>query len=204
MARLGEVAEQHWGLFTTAEASSVRVSRAQLGRLHAQGAITRVVQGVYRIAGAIDHERELLRATWLALEGFPPAHPVPAVVIAGASAADLHQIGDLIPDAYEFIVPARKGTRRPGVRFRVRTLEPAEVTFVDQLPVLTVERTIADLVELWTDLSLVADALRDAATHGRLISRPALEMYLDPLARQNGHPDGRALAQELYDTAEVT
>ncbi len=206
MAGLGEIAEQHWGLFTTAEAGLAGVSRVQLGRLADRGAISRVIQGVYRMAGVVDDDRELIRATWLALGGFTAADSVPPVVAAGTTAADLHGIGDFIPDAYDFIVPARKGTRRPGVRFRVRALTRAEVSFVDQIPVLTIERTIADLVELWTDLSLVADALRDAVTEGRLVHRAALVAYLAPLAADNGHPrgDGDALARELYEIAGLS
>lgn len=206
VARLGEIAEQHWGLFTTAEAAQANVSRVQLGRLNEQGAISRVIQGVYRMAGTVDDDRELIRATWLALGGYTAAQPVPPVVAAGTTAADLHEIGDFIPDTYDFIVPARKGTRRPGVRFRVRQLTRGEISFVDQIPALTIERTIADLVELWTDLSLVADALRDAVTQGRLVGRAGLVTYLAPLARDNGHPpgDGQALAHELYEIAGLT
>lgn len=206
IARLGEVAEQHWGLFTTAEAARVKVSRVQLGRLNAHGAISRVIQGVYRMAGVVDDDRELIRSTWLALGGFTGTDRVPPVVAAGATAADLHEIGDFIPGAYDFIVPARKGTRRPGVRFRVRQLTCGEVSFVDQIPALTIERTIADLVEQWADLSLVADALRDAVTQGRLVSRSSLVTYLAPLAADNGHPpgDGEALARELYEIAGLS
>ena len=47
------------------------------------------------------------------------------------------------PDRFDFIVPAPKGTRLPGVRLRVRRLTRDEVIPVGGLPALTVERALA-------------------------------------------------------------
>ena len=206
LAQLGEVAEAHWGLVTTAEALEAGVSRNQLSRLAAAGALTRVIHGVYRMPGSPETEQELTHATWLALGGARVrAGEVPPVVAAGMTAASLHRIGDFYPDGYDFLVPARKGTRLPGVRFRVRQLEVAEVTYAEGMPVLTVERTIADLVEAWTDLSLVADTVRDAIEQGRLVAPRALVAYLAPLAAANGHQpgDGVGFADALFELAGV-
>jgi hypothetical protein len=52
MARLGSIAENRWGLITTAQAQKAGVSRKQLSRMASAGAIERVAQGVYRMAGA--------------------------------------------------------------------------------------------------------------------------------------------------------
>ncbi len=206
LAQLGEVAEAHWGLVTTAEAVEAGVSRNQLSRLAAAGALTRVIHGVYRMPGSPQTEDELTYATWLALGGARVGvGEVGPMVAAGTTAASLHGVGDFYPDGYDFLVPARKGTRLPGVRFRVRQVEASEVTFVEGMPVLTVERTIADLVEQWTDLSLVADTVRDAIVQGRLVAPRLLVAYLAPLAVANGHPagDGVAFAGALFALAGV-
>lgn len=206
LAQLGEVAEAHWGLVTTAEALEAGVSRNQLSRLAAAGALTRVIHGVYRMPGSPETEQELTYATWLALGGARVrAGEVPAVVAAGMTAASLHRIGDFYPDGYDFLVPARRGSRLPGVRFRVRQLQAAEVTYAEGMPILTIERTIADLVEAWTDLSLVADTVRDAIEQGRLVAPRALVAYLAPLAAANGHrlSDGVAFADALFALAGV-
>jgi predicted transcriptional regulator of viral defense system len=125
------------------------------------------------------------------------------VVAARITAASLHGIGDIRPEGHDFIVPARKGTRVVGVRFRIRRLELEEVTFVDQMPVLTVERTIADLVEHWTDLSLVADTVRDAIDQGKLVGPRKLVAYLAPLAAAHGREsgDGAGFARDLFELA---
>lgn len=192
-AELAALAAERWGLVTTAQAERIGVSRLQMSRLAASGRLVRVGRGVYRIAGAPESEDELVRATWLALGGatLPRTDTgVQPVVAAGVTAANVHRIGDFWPDHLEFVVPQRRGTRLPAVRLRVRHLEPSEVVPIDGLPTLNVERTIADLVEQRTDLSLVAGAVRDAVFQGKLTSRHRLAEYLEPLANSNGKSRG--------------
>lgn len=189
LARLGVIAEQRWGLFTTAQAATVGVARKQLSRMAAAGAIERVAHGVYRMAGVPSVEHETIYATWLALGGVtaPRADTgVPALVAAGTTAATVHGIGDFLLDELDYIVPARKGTRLPGVRLRIRRLAPDDVLPVDGLPTLTVERTIADLVDLGTDMSLVAGTVRDAVRAGKLLSADRLAEHLDVIGRRTG------------------
>lgn len=198
------MAERHWGLFTTAQAGEAGVSRVQVARTAAAGALTRVAHGVYRMPGAPETEHELTHATWLALGGsrFEPGS-VPPVVAAGTTSANLHGVGDFYPEGYDFVVADRKGTRLVGVRFRIRRLGPEEITFVDGMPALTVERTIADLVERWTDLSLVADTVRDAIDQGKLVAPRRLVTYLTPLAATSGYArgDGAGFATSLFELA---
>ncbi|MFZ5851556.1 MAG: hypothetical protein ACOYY2_09210 [Actinomycetota bacterium] len=121
---------------------------------------------------------------------------------AGVTAAIVHGVGDLLPGGYDFIVPSRGGTRRPGVRLRVRALGGDEVFPVAGLPALTVKRTIADLIEVGTDESLVVDALRDAVRADKLVAPDRLVDYLGPVAKQRGTA-GRALADNLFELAGV-
>ena len=122
---------------------------------------------------------------------------------AGVTAAVVHGIGDFFPDGFDFIVPARKGTRLPGVRLRVRRLNRDEVIPVGGLPALTVERTIADLIEIGTDLSLVAGAVRDAVRADKLVAPERLVSYLDLIAARR-NSDGRTLANDLFELAGVS
>lgn len=82
IAELGELAAERWGMFTTAQAARVGVSRKTLSGLTSSGAIHRVAQGVYRMAGAPEPEHEFIYAPWLALGGatLPPTETgVPAI-----------------------------------------------------------------------------------------------------------------------------
>jgi hypothetical protein len=164
-----------------------------------------VAQGVYRMAGAPPQDYEAIYATWLALGGATASRTetgVAPVVAAGVTAAVVHGVGDFFPDTFDFIVPARKGTRLPGVRLRVRRLTRDEVIPVGGLPALTVERAVADLVETGTDLSLVAGAVRDAVRAGTLVAPDRLVSYLDPIAARR-ESDGTSLASDLFELAGV-
>ncbi|WP_020388485.1 type IV toxin-antitoxin system AbiEi family antitoxin domain-containing protein [Kribbella catacumbae] len=206
LVRLGSIAERRWGLVTTAQAEDAGVSRKQLSRMASAGALERVAQGVYRMAGAPPQDHEAIYATWLALGGAIAPRTgasVASIVAAGITAAIIHDVGDYFLDGFDFMVPARKGTRLAGVRLRIRRLTRDEVIPVDGLPTLTVERTIADLVELGTDLSLVAGAVRDAVRADKLVAPGRLASYLDPIAAQR-RSDGISLANDLFELAGVS
>jgi hypothetical protein len=109
-------------------------------------------------------------------------------VAAGTAAPVVHGLGDFFLDELNLVVPARKATRLPGVRLRMKQLTHEEVFLIGGLPTLTVERTIADLVEHWVDLSLVAGAVRYAVAAGRLISPNRLVGYLEPSPQRRSAP----------------
>lgn len=209
LAKLGAIAEQRWGLVTTTQAEETGVSRKQLSRMTRTGVLERVAQGVYRMAGAPTQEHEAIYTTWLALGGATSPRSdagVAPVVAAGITAAVVHGVGDFFLDGFDFIVPARRATRIPGVRLRVRRLTRDEVIPVNGLPTLTIERVIADLVEQWVDLSLVAGVVRDALLAGMLVAPDRMATYLDPVSAGQkrvdaGAGDGRSLAGALFELA---
>lgn len=209
LTALGAIAEQRWGLVTTAQAQDAGVSRQQLSRWSSSGVLERVAQGVYRMAGAPPQQHEEVYATWLALGGATSpqtATGVSSVVAAGITAATVHGAGDFFLDELEFVVPTRKSTRLPNVRLRIRTLAREDVFPVNGLPTMTLERTIADLVEQWVDLSLVAGVVRDAVASGRLVAPDRLVSYLKPIAEVQrrsgpGAEGARALANHLFELA---
>lgn len=201
LARLGAVAERRWGLITTAQAERVGVSRKQLSRMSSSGALERVAQGVYRMVGAPPQDNEAIYATWLALGGATNPRTeagVASVVAAGVTAAVVHGLGDFFLGGLDFMVPARRGTRLAGVRLRVRSLTTDEVAPVAGLPALTVERMIADLVDMRLDRSLIAGVVRDAVRADKLVAPQSLVNYLSEHGR-----DGKALAADLFERAGV-
>lgn len=189
IARLGTIAAEHWGMVTTAQAADVGVSRKTISSLTASGALERLAQGVYRMAGAPEAMLEIdtIRIHWLALGG------TASIVAAGKTAAALHEIGDWFPGTSEFVAPTRRTTRIDGIRIRIRSLEAEDTVFVDGMPTMTVERTIADLVEAWEDLSLVSDAAAHAMHRGILLRPARLRELLEPLSRRNGEQSAEAL-----------
>ena len=204
---LAELSASQWGMMTTAQAATLGIKRLELSRLSGAGHLERLAHGVYRDVGAPSDEFEGLRTAWLAADPSRTAEQrLPAlsggVVVMGESAASLHGVGDLPADRHELSTPIRRQSRRPEVNYRHRQLEPGDVTIAYGLPVTTIERTIADLVETRTDLSLVADVLRDAAWARHLDTNRLAEM-LGPLAARNGlrKGDGHTLLDHLSTLA---
>ncbi|WP_051215631.1 type IV toxin-antitoxin system AbiEi family antitoxin domain-containing protein [Granulicoccus phenolivorans] len=206
---LAEVTASQWGLVTSAQAGARGVSRLDLSRLTQAGHLDRLTHGVYRDAGTPADRFEDLRAAWLSTEPATLGETrlrdrAAGVVVAGASAARLHEIGDLWADRHEFVAPTRRQSQRPEIRYRQRSLDPRDVTQVQGLPAMTIERTIADLVEDVGDLSLASGALGDAVTR-RPLDLERLRALLAPLAERNGlrRHDGDALLARLLEIAGV-
>lgn len=207
MVRISTAAELHGGLFTTREARAEGVHPNTLTRLVNSGAVERCRQSVYRLPGTLQTEHDDTLADWLALGGtHAPTGEVPAVVAAGQTAATLHGLGDFLPFRAEFIIPRRRGTRLPHIQLRIQHLEFQDVTYADRVPALTVEATLADLFNTHTDVSLIADAYRDALRNGT-ITRPArLEELLAPYASRYGHVrhDGAAVIDMISPRKATT
>src|SRR5665648_1286111 len=118
VARASQLAAGQWGLLTTAQAARESITRLQLARLADAGVLERLGRGVYATTSSAD-EHLSLRAAWLALDPTRTAEerlkdPITAGVVSHASAAGLHNLGDLLDDEHEVTLPQRKQTRREG------------------------------------------------------------------------------------------
>lgn len=206
---LAELTPYQGGMVTSAQAGLRGITRLDLSRLAEGGHLIRLAHGVYLDAGAPGDEFDDLRAAWLSTEPKVLGEIrikglANDVVIAGESATRLHRIGDFRAVQHDFVSPIRRQSQRPEIRYRRRDLDSRDVTLVEGLPVMTIERTIADLVEDLKDLSLVADTLRDASGK-RILDYDRLWDLLAPLAERNGFHkrDGHALLRRLMEIAGV-
>ncbi len=203
LRELAEMSASQWGMVTSAQAAARGVTRLDLSRLTESGDLVRIAHGVYKDAGAPSGAHLDVRAAWLssdparlASDRLDDGHR--GVVVSGQTAAWLHDIGDLRSNRTEMTAPIRRQTQRADIHYRRRALSEHDATIRDGLPVTTPERTIADLVEDRTDLSIVADALRDASRRTEL-DLGVLARSLAPLAERNGHrkSDGVSLLDQL-------
>lgn len=207
LRELADITASQWGMVTTAQAGARGVTRLVLSRLAEAGHLERLTHGVYRDAGAPGSEFDDLRAARLNTEpkGLGEERVSGAaqgVVVASTSAAFLHGIGDSWADRHQFVAPVRRQSQREDLRFRQRVLEGQDVTLVQGLPAMRVERTLADLLEDLGDQGLVADALGDALKkHSVDLAR--LSELLSPLAERNGlkKNDGAALLDRMTESA---
>ncbi|MGO1349526.1 MAG: type IV toxin-antitoxin system AbiEi family antitoxin domain-containing protein [Brevibacterium aurantiacum] len=190
IAAISDVAADYNGYITSQMASEVGVNAKQLKLLADSGILARISHGIYKFAAAPDRVADHVFWQWLSVskgvrlntEGLRP------VIAAGETAADLLGIGDFLPRFTDFIVQRRTFTRLDNVELRQRYVEPQDVTFVDMIPTLTIEATLADLAATGNDPSLIGDACRDARNQHRLVRPDRLIELLD----RRSHIDGSA------------
>jgi predicted transcriptional regulator of viral defense system len=148
--QLSGLAEGQWGLVTRRQAQMAGVGNTSLARVVADGRLERVAHGVYRIRGAGEPDHLGLRAAWLQLAPESPAwarlDDPDGAVVSHASAASLHQLGDLRADMHEFTLPRRRQTRRRDVRLHRGKIPAADRIVLSGLPVTRPARMVADLL----------------------------------------------------------
>ena len=189
-----ELAEGQWGLLTAAQARTAGVSRVQLTRMAEAEVLVRLAHGVYVLRGAASTEHLELRAAWLGLDPERMAvdrlrDPTRGAVVSHASAARLHELGDLEADRHEFTLAMRKQTRRSDVRLHRAVLTAGDVMTVAGLPTATPERIVIDLLADRRDGEQVARVLA-AAVHARSVDLGQLAPRLSPFAARFGLPVG--------------
>jgi predicted transcriptional regulator of viral defense system len=165
LSRIGEVAQDQWGLITRRQAELAGVPQTTMDRLTApESMLDRVANGVYRMVGAPEPDHLALRAAWLQLEpGVWAWERTPAQgVVSHRSAAAVYGLGDLPADRHEFTLPSRKQTRRPDVRLHQRSLSAGEWVLLSGLPVTRPARIASDLLDDHEDPDGVAQIVVDA------------------------------------------
>lgn len=207
-ATLGEISAGQWGMLTAPQARARGINRSNLAHREADGRLERLAHGVYRQGGSPRLPLDDLRAAWLSTNPQELAYERTAqanIIVGSAAAALVHGIGDIDPLPYRLITRDRRQTQRHEITYSHRPLDAQDVTVRDGLPVTTVERTIVDLLRDYGDISLVADALRDAMNLDRTLDESRLAYLLVPLAQRYGHSEGngQALLNQLLVAAEL-
>jgi len=209
--RIADLAAAQWGMLTTAQARVHGVARANLAHRVRSGTLERTDHyGVYRLTSAQSGPLDDLRAAWLSTnpEELAPDRarsPRPDAVVASAAAGRVHGIGDVYASPYRIIVPARRQSTTGNIAYSWRPLDSHDIEVVDGLPVTTRERTIVDLLVDEGDVSIAADALRDALRGQYDLDEDRLAELLAPHADRLGQEvgDGVGALEQLMVTAEV-
>ncbi|MFV2145839.1 MULTISPECIES: type IV toxin-antitoxin system AbiEi family antitoxin domain-containing protein [Isoptericola] len=192
-AAVAEIAAGQWGLLTTAQATAAGVSRMMLSRMAERGELERITHGVYATPAGAGDELSEKRAAWLSIEPNRLAYErlaesPPTGVLSHATAAGLHQAGDLLEAQVEVTLPTRYRARRPEVRAHRGTLRSDEVTLVDGLPVTTPARTVADLLADGHDRDHVATVVADMLKRS-IVTVSELESALGSVERDRSGPE---------------
>ncbi len=160
------------GVFTTAQAERLGISRGALAKACSAGRLVRLAHGAYRSAAVTSSPADEIAAAWKLTSPEKMLHERMAygawdgIAVGGTTAASLIGIGDFFLTPIRMYAPSRLKPRNPAVRFSVRQLSWAGVGFEHGFAVTRPERTIVDLVLDDEELSLVRDAYDDALEKG--------------------------------------
>lgn len=169
---IAELSESE-GVFTTAQAARMGITRDALHDAVGSGRLERVMRGAYRLVGSGSTQLDELVAVWkLTAPGmFTHERMLPGswdgIAVGGSTAASIQGMGDFYLSPYRIYAPRRINSRNRVASCAVRRVPREDVSFIDGLPVTRPERTVLDLVADHEDMSLVADALRDAVRGAR-------------------------------------
>lgn len=200
---LQSLSASQWGMFSSAQAQGSCVGRTQISRMLSDGRVEKCAPGIYRFTSGEETSFAEIKAHWLA--AFPKETAFsriqkarPDAVVAGRTAAYMHQMGDMYATPYTFIVEKRKQTRNQMISYQTWEIEDPDIEIIEGLPVTRVERTIADLIRLKEEQSLVDDVIKDAV-RAMAIDSSRLSELLAPLAARNGYDrgDGKSFAEAL-------
>ena len=158
-------AEQQAGYFTAKQAAAAGFSRHVLWTNTRSGRFLRVSRGVYRLVQFPASPLEDLFVAWLRCG--------PKSVISHDSALAVYDLSGVIPGEVHVTVPRSASRRRPGIQQHTKSIDPAEITNREGLPVTSVSRTIADVASAGLPEEHVGEAIRDALREG-LADRKAL------------------------------
>lgn len=183
VARLEEAAAAQWGLFTTAQAARMGVSRQQVSRLAKSGKVERLSSSVYGFRGAPEDPYAETKAAWLSTNPklFAYERVAPGehdAVVTGATAAHLYEVGSLYPSPYTFSTTRRRQSQRSNIRYLNSPVAEEDVALVDGLPVARPAKVIADLVRAHEDPSLVRDVAVDFEQSGHIVNTLRLAQLL--------------------------
>ena len=171
---ISELSESE-GVFTTAQAARMDISRDALAHSCRVGRLERICHGAYRMSGAQRRGTDELNALWKltnpSLCAWERKRQWDGIAVSGTTAANLQQIGDFFLSPYRMTAPMRINTRNESLSFAKREIAEQDIVWLDGLPVTKPERTLVDLCLDCEDPSLIIDAYNDALGRGLEIQR---------------------------------
>ncbi len=203
---LAELASTQWGMFTSAQAQTEGISRVQLSRMVKDGRIEIMARGTYRFAAMPDSQNIGIKAAWLSLKPNESAfkrlkNGDHDYIATGRTAAVLLGDTDLHEQPYCFVCKPGTRTARKDIKLLPWNIDQRSAELADGIPVSSPEQTVADLIRLREDPSLVGNFISGMAARGHIFNEALLSNLLDSLAARNGYRkgDGAAFAKDIIN-----
>lgn len=167
--RLFQVAESQQGYFTSSDAKRLGYDYPHQHFHVKQGNWIRVDRGIYRLKKfpTAQHEDLIRWWLWTRKKG----------VISHDNAADLYDLGDILPAKYHLTVPPDFRKKSPtGVILHKARLLTSDIEQRDGVPVTKPLRIIEDLTLSHTDAERLSAVVKDAVEKGLVTNRDLLNL----------------------------
>jgi predicted transcriptional regulator of viral defense system len=163
------LAQGQAGYFTTREAAKYHVGTALLTHHVGIGRLQHVGRGVFRFSNYPPTAHDELVPIWLWSDR--------QGVFSHETALALHELSDLAPTHVDLTVPKRWAKRRlklpPGLELHFADVRKSERAPSGAVVSTEVVRTLNDCLEVGVEEQFLAQAVREAVRHGRLIHADA-------------------------------
>jgi predicted transcriptional regulator of viral defense system len=177
--RLAEIAADHQGLITTADAVDAGIDPHRLVDMERRGTIERLTRGVYRfpLLASRPELSQLAEATlWANRTG----------VVSHDTALDLHGLCDINPARIHITISPTYRVQKPIpklYRIHRRALAKDERALFEGIPIVTPRRAILDGIESGVRTDLLRQAIDTAGRRGQ-VHDPELERLRTLLAQR--------------------
>lgn len=172
---LTEIAAEQHGLVTTEDGAEVGYVRGALDKMARRGQLERLATGLYRIpflpAGEL--------AGYMAAALWPRGA---RAVLTHETALDLWDVCDINPAKIHLTVPRRHRPQREvpkGYVIHREDLDPTDVTTVEGVPVVTLEKAVRQCAEVHVGRDLLEQAVRHGREQGLLRRAQAAVLTAD-------------------------
>ncbi|HEX5661211.1 MAG TPA: type IV toxin-antitoxin system AbiEi family antitoxin domain-containing protein, partial [Polyangiales bacterium] len=169
---LYRVAEPQSGFFTTEQAEQAGYSRRLLTHHVGRRRFERRARGVYRLVHfpqVTDAEDLVVHWLWSEREG----------VYSHATALQLHQLSDAMPERATMTLPTSWSKRRllvpADLRLRFADLAPVDSIMARGVPATTPARTVIDCALAFVEPHLVGQAVREGLERGLFVEADVQE-----------------------------
>ena len=170
------LAEDNNGLVTAENARKAGFTDSVLARLVQRGRIERTSRGVYRVPYVTPDRFSQYRETvlWAKANRGPER-----VAISHQTALAAYQISDANPHAIHLTVPKSTRLRRQklkGIVIHWHDLTANDISVYEGLPLTTIARTVADLLDSNCRIDVIRRAISDARREGLVADSEARQI----------------------------
>ena len=177
--KIYETALDQHGCITTGQATALGIERHSLLMMERRGQLERLSHGVYRVTAI-----PLTSLTAYAAAILWPR--TSTAVLSHETALDLYGVSDINPGRVHITIPRshsriRRTTPR-AYNVHIADLPPRDIATYEGLPITTLERTIRDCAATHVGPYLLAQAIKQGRSTGRLSPEAARTLAADILA----------------------